>query len=71
MDKRKIEGIRHDVNSLLSRTVLVLKEMETEAYEDREIDLMKPISAIRNDIQSSKIKIIKGLDKLSKIKSNW
>lgn len=71
MDKRKIEGIRHDVNSLLSRTVQVLKEMETEAYEDREIDLMKPISAIRNDIQSSKIKIIKGLDKLSKMKSNW
>ena len=71
MDKRKIECIRHDVNSLLTHAVQVLNEMETEAYEDREIDLMKPISTVRNFIQSSKIKIIKELDKLSKMKSNW
>jgi len=71
MDKRKIESIRHDVNSFLTHSVQVLNEMVTEAYEDREIDLMKPISTVRNCIQSNKIKIIKELDKLSKMKSNW
>ena len=71
MDKKKIEGIRNDVNTLLSDAVSILKEMETNAYEDREIDLLKPISETRKSIQDHKVKMLKQLDKLSKMKSAW
>jgi hypothetical protein len=71
MDKKKIEGMRSDINALLSETVNILKAMETTAYEEREIDLMKPISNVRKNIQENKVRIIKDLDKLSKMKSNW
>jgi ElaB/YqjD/DUF883 family membrane-anchored ribosome-binding protein len=71
MDKKRIEGIRNDINTLLSDAVSMLKEMETKAYEEREIDLMKPISNTRKNIQENKVRMIKELDKLSKMKSNW
>lgn len=71
MDKKRIEGIRNDINTLLSDAVRMLKEMETKAYEEREIDLMKPISNTRKNIQENKIRMVKELDKLSKMKSNW
>ena len=71
MDKKRIEGIRNDINTLLSDAVSMLKEMETKAYEEREIDLMKPISNTRKNIQENKIRMVKELDKLSKMKSNW
>jgi hypothetical protein len=71
MDKKKIQGMRSDINALLSETVNILKAMETTAYEEREIDLMKPISNVRKNIQENKVRIIKDLDKLSKMKSNW
>ena len=71
MDKKKIEGIRNDVNTLLGDAVSILKEMETKAYEDREIDLLKPISEARKSIQDHKVKMLKQLDKLSKMKSTW
>ena len=71
MDKNKIQGMRSDINALLSETVNILKRMETTAYEEREIDLMKPISNVRKNIQENKVRIIKDLDKLSKMKSNW
>ena len=71
MDKKKIEGMRSDINALLSETVNILKAMETTAYEEREIDLMKPISNVIKNIQENKVRIIKDLDKLSKMKSNW
>ena len=71
MDKKKIQGMRSDINALLSETVNILKAMETTAYEEREIDLMKPISNVIKNIQENKVRIIKDLDKLSKMKSNW
>jgi ElaB/YqjD/DUF883 family membrane-anchored ribosome-binding protein len=71
MDKKRIEGIRNDINTLLSDAVSMLKEMETKAYEEREIDLLKPISNTRKNIQENKVRIVKELDKLSKMKSNW
>ena len=71
MDKKKIEGIRNDVNILLGDAVSILKEMETNAYEDREIDLLKPISNVRKNIQDHKVKMLKELDKLAKMKSTW
>ncbi len=71
MDKKRIEGIRNDINTLLSDAVSMLKEMETKAYEEREIDLMKPISNTRKNIQENKVRMVKELDKLSKMKSNW
>lgn len=71
MDKKIIEGIRNDINTLLSDAVRMLKEMETKAYEEREIDLMKPISNTRKNIQENKVRMVKELDKLSKMKSNW
>ena len=71
MDKKGIEGIRNDINTLLSDAVSMLKEMETKAYEEREIDLMKPISNTRKNIQENKVRMVKELDKLSKMKSNW
>ena len=71
MDKKRIEGIRNDINTLLSDAVRMLKEMETKAYEEREIDLMKPISNTRKNIQENKVRMVKELDKLSKMKSNW
>ena len=71
MDKKKIGSIRNDVNALLSDAVRLLNEMETKAYEEREIDLMKPISNASKSIQDCKIKMVKELDKLSKMKSTW
>jgi ElaB/YqjD/DUF883 family membrane-anchored ribosome-binding protein len=71
MDKKRIEGIRNDINTLLSDAVSMLKEMETKAYEEREIDLLKPISNTRKNIQENKVRMVKELDKLSKMKSNW
>lgn len=71
MDKERIEGIRNDINTLLSDAVSMLKEMETKAYEEREIDLLKPISNTRKNIQENKVRMVKELDKLSKMKSNW
>ncbi len=71
MDKKRIEGIRNDINTLLSDAVSMLKEMETKAYEEREIDLMKPISNTRKNIQENKVRMVKELDKLSKMKSTW
>lgn len=71
MDKKKIESIRNDVNALLSDAVRLLNEMEIKAYEEREIDLMKPISNVRKNIQDHKVKMVKELDKLSKMKSIW
>ena len=71
MDKKRIEGIRNDINTLLSDAVSMLKEMETKAYEEREIDLLKPISNTRKNIQENKERMVKELDKLSKMKSNW
>ena len=71
MDKKRIEGIRNDINTLLSDAVSMLKEMETRAYEEREIDLLKPISNTRKNIQENKVRMVKELDKLSKMKSNW
>ena len=71
MDKKKVEGIRNDINTLLGDAVSILKEMETNAYEDREIDLLKPISETRKSIQDHKVKMLKQLDKLSKMKSAW
>ena len=71
MDKKKIESIRNDVNALLSNAVRLLNEIETKAYEEREIDLMKPISNVRKNIQDHKVKMVKELDKLSKMKSTW
>jgi hypothetical protein len=56
---------------LLGDAVGFLKDMETKAYEEREIDLMKPISKVRNIIQDYKVKMVKELDKLSKMKSTW
>lgn len=71
MDKKRVEGIRNDINTLLSDVVGFLNDMETKAYEEREIDLMKPISKVRNTIQDYKVKMVKELDKLSKMKSTW
>lgn len=71
MDKKRIEGIRNDINTMLSDAVSMLKEMETKAYEEREIDLLKPISNTRKNIQENKVRMVKELDKLSKMKSNW
>ena len=71
MDKKRIEGIRNDINTLLSDAVSMLKEMETRAYEEREIDLLKPISNTRKNIQENKVRMVKELDKLSKMKSTW
>ena len=71
MDKKRVEGIRNDINTFLSDVVGFLKDMETKAYEEREIDLMKPISKVRNTIQDYKVKMVKELDKLSKMKSTW
>ena len=71
MDKKRIEGIRNDINTLLSDAVSMLKEMETKAYEEREIDLLKPISNTRKNIQENKVRMVKELDKLSKMKSTW
>ena len=71
MDKKRIEGIRNGINTLLSDAVSMLKEMETKAYEEREIDLMKPISNTRKNIQENKVRMVKELDKLSKMKSTW
>lgn len=71
MDKKRVEGIRNDINTFLSDIVGFLKDMETKAYEEREIDLMKPISKVRNTIQDYKVKMVKELDKLSKMKSTW
>ena len=71
MDKKRIEGIRNDINTLLSDAVKLLKEMETTAYEEREIDLLKPISNARKNIQENKVRMVKELDKLSKMKSTW
>ena len=71
MDKKRIEGIRSDLNVLMSDAVEILKDMEKKAYEEREIDLLKPISNARKNIQEQKIKLTKELDKLSKMKSTW
>ena len=71
MDKKRIEGIRSDLNALMSDAVEILKDMEKKAYEEREIDLLKPISNARKNIQEQKIKLMKELDKLSKMKSTW
>lgn len=71
MDKKRIEGIRSDLNALMSDAVEILKDMEKKAYEEREIDLLKPISNVRKNIQEQKIKLTKELDKLSKMKSTW
>lgn len=71
MDKKRIEGIRSDLNALMSDAVEILKDMEKKAYEEREIDLMKPISNARKNIQEQKIKLTKELDRLSKMKSTW
>lgn len=71
MDKKRIEGLRGDINTLLGDAVGFLRDMETKAYEEREIDLMKPISKVRNIIQDYKVKMVKELDKLSKMKSTW
>ena len=71
MDKRKIEALRVDINTMLGDVVALLKDMESKAYDEREIDLMKPISKVRNIIQDYKVKMVKELDKLSKMKSNW
>jgi hypothetical protein len=71
MDKKRIEGLRGDLNTMLGDAVGLLKDMETKAYEEREIDLMKPISKVRNIIQDYKVKMVKELDKLSKMKSTW
>jgi ElaB/YqjD/DUF883 family membrane-anchored ribosome-binding protein len=71
MDKKRIEGIRSDLNALMSDAVEILKDMEKKAYEEREIDLLKPISNARKNIQEQKIKLTKELDKLSKMKSTW
>jgi len=71
MDKKRIEGLRGDINTLLGDAVGLLKDMEAKAYEEREIDLMKPISKVRNIIQDYKVKMVKELDKLSKMKSTW
>lgn len=71
MDKKRIEGIRSDLNALMSDAVEILKDMEKKAYEEREIDLMKPISNVRKNIQEQKIKLTKELDRLSKMKSTW
>jgi hypothetical protein len=71
MDKKRIEGIRSDLNALMSDAVEILKDMEKKVYEEREIDLLKPISNARKNIQEQKIKLTKELDKLSKMKSTW
>lgn len=71
MNKKRIEGIRSDLNALMSDAVEILKDMEKKAYEEREIDLLKPISNARKNIQEQKIKLTKELDKLSKMKSTW
>ena len=71
MDKKRIEGIRSHLNALMSDAVEILKDMEKKAYEEREIDLMKPISNVRKNIQEQKIKLTKELDRLSKMKSTW
>ena len=71
MEKKRIEGIRSDLNALMSDAVEILKDMEKKAYEEREIDLLKPISNARKNIQEQKIKLTKELDKLSKMKSTW
>ena len=71
MDKKRIEGLRGDINTLLGDAVALLKDMESKAYDEREIDLMKPISKVRNIIQDYKVKMVKELDKLSKMKSTW
>jgi hypothetical protein len=71
MDKKRVEGIRNDINTFLGDIVGFLRDMETKAYEEREIDLMKPISKVRNTIQDHKVKMVKELDKLSKMKSTW
>ena len=71
MDKKRIEGIRSDLNALMSDAVEILKDMEKKAYEEREIDLLKPIANARKNIQEQKIKLTKELDKLSKMKSTW
>ncbi len=62
MDKKRIEGIRSDLNALMSDAVEILKDMEKKAYEEREIDLLKPISNARKNIQEQKIKLTKELD---------
>ena len=71
MDNKKIEKLMCDVNTFLHGTVKVLEEMQNKAYDEREIDLLKPISKTINLIKDNRIKIVNGLDKLSKLKSNW
>jgi hypothetical protein len=71
MDKKKIEGIRRDINTFLGDAVTLLKEVQNKAYEEREIDLLKPIAKVINTIQDNKVKMVKELDKLSKMKSTW
>lgn len=71
MDKKAIEGLRTDVNTLLNIVIELLKEEEVKAYNNREIDLLKPIAKVKNSIREHKINIVKELDKLSKMKSNW
>ena len=71
MDRKAVEGIRGDVNSLLSIVIDFLKKEEIKAYNNREIDLLKPISKVKKSIMEHKLSIVKELDKLSKMKSNW
>jgi hypothetical protein len=71
MDNKKIEKLMCDVNTFLHDTVKVLEKMQNKAYDEREIDLLKPISKTINLIKDNRIKIVNGLDKLSKLKSNW
>lgn len=71
MDKKKIEGLRRDINTILGDAVTLLKEAQDKAYDEREIDLLKPIAKVINTIQDNKVKMVKELDKLSKMKSTW
>ena len=71
MNKKRIEGLRGDINTLLGDAVGLLKDMETKTYGEREIDLLTPISTVRNITQDYKVKMVKELDKLSKMKSTW
>ena len=71
MEKERIKQIRNNINNLLSDAITTLNELERKAYEEREIDLMRPISNVRKNIQENKIKMVSELDRLSKMKSMW
>lgn len=71
MEKERIKQIRNNINNLLSDAITTLNELERKAYEEREIDLMRPISNARKNIQENKIKMVNELDRLSKMKSMW